>query len=331
MQAGMHKYSKRATDMKKIVLVAMALSVLLGFSITSKAQGLTQIDSTTFSRNTKVTTVHIGSDVDEITSGAFRSLGNLREITVSENNPFYTSYSGCLYDKAMTELLCYPPDLPGAIIPSTVVSIRTNALHGVPGKLKNQIIDVIQTQAQGNLPESQIQGEHFVHTENGIKWKQADGSIVSPDSNLKYLAASVVGLSSSGDMTQLQQLEAAFNYVASNIYYVRSTEVPEGEWAKEYASKTLSTGAGNCYGYAAAFAYVAKGLGYNSRVCTGTVASALGGRTDHAWTEVKIGKAWYIFDTEMQRAKGSGYYKQTYESYPAGPIEKKTSQSVSFD
>ena len=317
--------------MKRIVLAAVALYVFLGCSITSAAQGLTQIDSTTFSRNTGITTVHIGSDVDEITTGAFRSLGNLREITVSENNPFYTSYSGCLYDKAMTELLCYPPDLPGAVIPSTVVSIRTNALHGVPQKLKDQIVDVVETQAQGNLPESRIPGEHFVHTENGIRWKQEDGAIVSPDSNLKYLAASVVGLSSSGDMTQLQQLEAAFNYVAANTFYVRSTEVPEGEWAKEYASRTLSTGSGNCYGYAAAFAYVAKGLGYSARVCTGTVASALGGRTDHAWTEVRIGKVWYIFDTEMQRAKGTGYYKQTYESYPAGPIEKKTSQSVSFD
>ena len=131
-----------------------------------------------------------------------------------------------------------------------------------------------------------------------------------------------------------KQLRAAWTYLTDRKTFHYSKIYPnlkDKQWTKKYANRMLSSHGGNCYGYAAAFAYVAKGLGYSARVCTGTVASALGGRTDHAWTEVRIGKVWYIFDTEMQRAKGTGYYKQTYESYPAGPIEKKTSQSVSFD
>ena len=94
--------------MKKLLSVVMAFMMLCSISIPSKAQGLTQIDSSTFRGNYKITVVHVGSDVSEITPSAFRNLNNLREITVSDNNPFYSSYSGCLYDKGMTELLCFP-------------------------------------------------------------------------------------------------------------------------------------------------------------------------------------------------------------------------------
>ena len=274
--------------------------------------------------------VHVGSDVSDISSSAFRNLNNLREITVSDDNPFYSSYSGCLYDKGMTELLCFPAALKGAVIPSTVVSIGKNALHGVPQGLSEQVKDVVEGQAMENLPEEDIPGAHFIHTEEGVRWKQADGTIISPNSNIMNLAANIVNNSSTRFMTQQEQLEAAFDYLAANTYYIRSSEVPEGDWVKEYASKTLSTRGGNCYGYASAFAYIARGLGYEARVCTGTVTSSLGGRTAHAWTEVRVGKRWYVYDPEMQSAKGSGYYKQTYESYPAGPLIKETSQTVTF-
>ncbi len=316
--------------MKKISALVLALLILISQPITVNASEYKTIDATTFKSNYKITTIHIGSDVYEISSTAFRNLNNLRKITVSQNNLFYTSYSGCLYDKKMTELLCFPPALSGATIPDSVVSIGANALHGVPEDLKQQIREVVEGQAAGNLGEWEIPGEHFVHTDNGVMWKDSSGNLVSPYSNIMNLAGAVVNASSTGDMRQQEQLEAAFYYIASNIFYARSTETPSGDWVKEYASKALSTRTGNCYGYAAAFAYVAKGLGYDARVCTGTVKSSLGGRTPHAWTEVKVGNRWYVYDTEMQSAKGGGYYKQTYGSYPAGPLEKEASYEVNF-
>ncbi len=317
--------------MKRLLSLMIVLLVFGAETITALASaGLTRIDSSTFARDYTISSIHIGSDVDEITSTALRNLIYLNDITVSENNPYFASYSGCLYDKAMTELLRYPPALKGAYIPSTVVSIGDNALYGVPRQLKDQIISVVEVQASGNLKESEVPGAHFVHTENGVKWKQEDGTVISPTSNLMNLAAEVVNLSSTADMTQPQQLEAAFNYVAGTITYVRSMEVPTGDWTGEYASKTLGSKTGNCYGYAAAFAYIARGLGYDARVCVGTVTSALGGRTAHSWTEVKMGDDWYIFDAEMQAAKSGGYYKQTYSSYPAGPVEKTSSWTVNY-
>ena len=313
-----------------ICIALVMVTALLPKPIKAEAMGLTTIDSTTFRGNTDISAIHIGSDVTEITSGAFRGLMNLRSITVSENNPFYASYSNCLYDKNMTELLCFPAALTGAAIPDSVVEIGENALYGLQDSLKDQIRGVVQGQADENMMEWQVPGAHFVHTDYGVKWRTENGSLEEPDTELKKLVASVIDICTTGEMRQKSQLESCFNYFVAMSQYERSFDFPTGNWTGSYATDILMNGKGNCYNYAAAFAYIAKGLGYEARVCTGTVTSSLGGRTIHAWTEVKMGRNWYIFDTEMQDAKGSDYYKQTYSSYPAGPLEMSGSYAVSY-
>ena len=322
-------------DKKRIAIRLMTFllttALLTGIcSLNAEAAGPTKIDAMTFRMNTDITTVHIGSDVTEITPGAFKSLMKLRSITVSENNPFYASYSNCLYNKEMTELLCFPPALDGAMIPSSVTSIGEYALIGVGGKLKDDIRAVIKSQADANLKLEDVPGEHFIHTKYGVKWREADGSYSEPDTELKKLVASVIDFSTDENMTQNAQLERCFKYLVDFSAYERDNEVPVGNWTGAYAKDMLLEGKGNCYNYAAAFAYIAKGLGYDAKVCTGTVLSSLGGQTPHAWTEVKVNRTWYIFDAEMQDAKGSGYYKQTYENYPTKPLEKAAAITVSY-
>jgi hypothetical protein len=317
--------------MNKKVLIIILVLLMLGFTpVSVKAYGGERIDSTTFRSNYNITSIHIGSDVDEITSTAFRGLNNLQAITVSDNNAFYSSYSGCLYDKFYSELICFPPALSGAYIPNTVVSIAPYALHGVPEKLKQAVRMAVEGNAAENSMEWDVPGEHFVHAEGGIKWMREDGTIISPDSDLMNQVAALVDRCTDSNMRQSEQLQSAFDCLCKSLVYSRSYETPSGDWCREYAQTALRTGTTNCYGYAASFAYIAKGLGYDARVCTGTIVSSLGGRADHAWTEVRIGKKWYVFDAEMQDAKGAGYYRVTYDEYPAGPIEKSNSYAVSF-
>lgn len=315
----------------RVITAVLAIALLTGtYSVSAMAAGLTIIDASTFRKTPDVTTVHIGSDVTDITPGAFKCLMKLKSITVSENNPFYTSYSNCLYNKDMTELLCFPPGLDGAMIPSSVTSIGEYALTGVGGKLKDDIRAVIKNQADANLKLEDVPGAHFIHTKYGVKWREADGTYTEPDTELKKLVASVIEACTSENMTQSIQLENCFNYLVGLSSYERDNEVPVGNWTGAYAKDMLLEGKGNCYKYAAAFAYIAKGLGYDAKVCTGTVLSSLGGKTPHSWTEVKVNETWYIFDAEMQDAKGSGYYKQTYSSYPAKPLEKEAALSVNY-
>lgn len=313
----------------RLLSALLIMAMLLGFSIKSEAKDYVTLSSTSF-KDYNITTIHIGSDVYEIMPNAFRALKHLQCITVSENNKFYSSYSGCLYDKFQTELICFPPALQAAYIPSTVTEIGETALRGLPDKLKSEIRAAVENNQSTNYNEWDIPGAHFIHTGGSIMWMTESGDIVTPTPGVMAMAADIVGVSTTMTMKQAEQLESAFYQLSNSIVYERSEEVPSGDWITSYAYNTLQTRKGNCYGYAAAFGYIAKGLGYDAMVCTGTVTSALGGRTPHAWTEVKIGRKWYIFDAEMQRAKGGGYYKQTYDSYPAGPIIKEKSYPVNY-
>ena len=75
---------------KLLALIIVFLLTIAAFPVDACASGATKIDATTFRGNTKITQIHIGSDVTEISSSAFRGLGHLQSITVSEKNNFYS-------------------------------------------------------------------------------------------------------------------------------------------------------------------------------------------------------------------------------------------------
>ena len=52
--------------------------------------------------------------------------------------------------------------------------------------------------------------------------------------------------------------------------------------------------------------------------------------TPHAWTEVKVGGEWYLFDTEMQDAKNRDYYMKTDKTYPTKPLIKQAEWEVNL-
>lgn len=113
-------------------------------------------------------------------------------------------------------------------------------------------------------------------------------------------------------------LNACFWWVVNNISY-RTLPIPlepaEGytraEW---YAMQAFTTGSGNCYVYAAAFYFLAIGLGYNAEFIEGEVGLAAGGYGPHGWVMIYQDGAAYICDPECQRSIGGyNFYMQ-----PAG-------------
>lgn len=77
---------------------------------------VTAIENSAFADNQKLEKAHLGSGVEFITSNAsfyhghnsFQNCPQLREITVDENNKYFSSYNGMLYDKAQM-ILCAVP------------------------------------------------------------------------------------------------------------------------------------------------------------------------------------------------------------------------------
>jgi len=104
----------------------------------------------------RVVAVHFGPDDDyrpDISEYAvFVNMLNLQSITVDEDNPYLASYDGCLYDKELTTLICFPQGLMGASIPNTCVAIWPNALAGKSIYMRRQVKRIITQNNGGEWP-----------------------------------------------------------------------------------------------------------------------------------------------------------------------------------
>ena len=69
------------------------------------------------------------------------------------------------------------------------------------------------------------------------------------------------------------------------------------DWQIEEALIMLLDEKGDCYNYAAAFWALARGLGYDARLCTGTEGQQ---QVPHGWVEIAFDGQDYIFDPERQ-------------------------------
>ena len=133
------------------------------------------------------------------------------------------------------------------------------------------------------------------------------------------------------EMTDEEKISACYWYMAKSHTYKRDYIRPSGDWTKGYALEIFTNGYGNCYRFAAGFAYLLKELGYETKVITGQVSAARGGTTPHSWTEVYTDGNWYVYDTELQYAAGQhNYYKKTYANYPVKPLIKEQEWAVNF-
>jgi hypothetical protein len=118
--------------------------------------------------------------------------------------------------------------------------------------------------------------------------------------------------------SKAKKLRACFNYLWRHYPYKRVYGLPTAKTLSEkYAGFMLKNKKGNCFCYGAAFACVAKVIGYKSRMGSGLIAAAGGGMTVHGWTEVKMGGKWYMCDPDMQREiPGINMYLRTRNNYP---------------
>lgn len=127
-----------------------------------------------------------------------------------------------------------------------------------------------------------------------------------------------------------RKLQACYNKLWKNYTYERFYDTPKASKMPSYARYMFSKKRGNCFRYAASFAYIAKVIGYDVRVVTGSISSLRGGMTPHGWTEIKIDGKWYMFDANMQRNFPTiSSYKKTESTYPyRHEVSKKYKMTV---
>lgn len=134
-------------------------------------------------------------------------------------------------------------------------------------------------------------------------------------SNLVTIAQQL-GLDS---MSPESALRVSFDYVVNNYRYISGSIYPEAGWSVPFALEMINNKGGNCYRFAALYAWLAAYCGYGSNVVSGAVPSYSQGLAPHAWTEVYLDGNVYICDTDM--ANAMPYLNWYLVSYANAPVQ----------
>ncbi len=170
--------------------------------------------------------------------------------------------------------------------------------------------------AEGRLKSSE--------TYEGIRFGRNGAALDSTNVSLKKLTLQIVNSITDDTMTQREKLSACWSYVTrGHISYAgKYPDLNAEGWQRAMALNVLSSGSGNCYGFACAFAALAEEIGYDPEVVCGRVSGsrdgAADGMTRHSWVMING----YHYDPEAQWAGWcAGIYG--YGSYPVAHSVQK--------
>lgn len=108
-------------------------TLLRGSNTSVIPEGVITIASAAF-RRSSIQQIHIPASVKTIENYVFDDCTSLKEITVVESNSAFSSQSGVLYNKTMTELLVVPEGSSSTIIiPETITEIPSFSFDGLTG------------------------------------------------------------------------------------------------------------------------------------------------------------------------------------------------------
>lgn len=117
--------------------------------------GLEVLNGSAFN-NTGLTSITLPKTVKSIGNGTFSDMKNLTSISIDENNAYYKSVDGVLYDKNVTKIVGFPAKKSGAYtIPATITTISSGAFPS------NMNIDELVVPASVTKIENNAFGDNF--------------------------------------------------------------------------------------------------------------------------------------------------------------------------
>ncbi len=166
----------------------------------------------------------------------------------------------------------------------------------------------------GKMLKNQIAGTSSA----GCYYVDADGVRVT-DAQIKQ-AVTFVNANSSSSQSSYDRLRSCYDAMCKYSYIRIYGDSPSASLIPSYADYLFTNKGGNCYRFASAMAYIARVLGYDSRVAVGSVSTSSTGTTmsAHGWCEIKIDGAWKMLDVTMQQPRvGSvDLFLKTRSTYP---------------
>lgn len=173
---------------------------------------------------------------------------------------------------------------------------------------------------KGTLLTNQIVGSK----KEGYYYVDVTGVKIT-DKTVTYAVKFVRTHTKSTDSKQTK-LKKCYNYLWKHykykrVYASKSSRAlnPKAKDMSKIALEMFKSKQGNCHRYAACYAYIARVIGYDSKVAVGSISgnARTGGMTPHGWTLVKYNKTkkkykWYICDPDMELNNVSVYMKSSH-------------------
>lgn len=160
---------------------------------------------------------------------------------------------------------------------------------------------------KGTLIKNQIVGSK----KEGYYYVDTTGVKIT-DKTVRYAVKFVRAHTKASDSKQTK-LKKCYDYLWKNYKYSRIYATPnsralnpKAQDMSKIAKEMFSSKQGNCHRYAACFAYIARVLGYDSKVAVGSISSNRGsGMTPHGWSIISYNKTgkknqWYLCDPDME-------------------------------
>ena len=140
---------------------------------------------------------------------------------------------------------------------------------------------------------------------------------VRVDDKVIDLAIKYVNEHSSPEDSNEKRLKDCYEYLYKHYSYKTMYGTPGVSDMEGCAEHMFTYHNGNCYRYSATFAYIARVLGFDSRVVIGKVMGVYGDMVPHSFTEVFVDGKWLICDASQNTAYGEqNWYLCTAENYP---------------
>ena len=167
----------------------------------------------------------------------------------------------------------------------------------------------------------------------GVLYFGKDGKYTSGSRELDELVAKVVSEHTESGMIRMEMLRAMYDYTVDNLRYVGQANyncsyLPahgKDGWMPELAIKALKNGYGNCYSYAAVFAALARGIGYQAYATGGQVGAT---EDPHGWVQIldDAGNMW-MCDPEIEYRMGN-YYQSVQSKLTAPDLFYKNPDEI---
>lgn len=189
---------------------------------------------------------------------------------------------------------------------------------------------------EGRAAYSLRTGQPFVLEENAQQAYQTQQSLtgaearianatLTPDRNWPEPLLTVADqiLAQVGGSTPYEQLRGCYDWLIQNCSYGSVlSNLNQGGWLAEDAYSIMTQRVGVCDNYSAAFAVLARMIGFDARIQTGQTHRAAGGYTGHAWCVINIHGVDYVFDPQVEdniAAGGAIRYLRFCKTYKEVP------------